>query len=122
MTCSFAAGPRSGPVYLPVARGRARIDSSELVEPLLKEIAFDLVGGEYQRFGVGQAGIAGAVQAAQELAPRGGQVVVAGQLRLAGQLVEGIQPGLRSVGFAERDGAVERDYRRGPDFDQHVVE
>src|SRR6516162_10877604 len=112
MACSFfATGPPSGPVYLPVARGRARIDSSELVEPLFEEVAFDLVCGEYQRFGVGEAGIAGAVQAAQELAPRGGEVVVTGQLRLAGQLVEGVQPGLRSVGFAQRDGAVERDHR-----------
>jgi hypothetical protein len=52
---------------LSVARGRARIDSSQLVEPVFEEVAFDLVFGEHQRFGKREAGVAGA---AQELAAR----------------------------------------------------
>jgi hypothetical protein len=68
---------------------------------VFEEVALDLVAGEHQRFLQREPGIVGAVQAAQELAARGGEVVVAGQLRLAGQLIQGVQPGLRPVGFAE---------------------
>ena len=87
-----------------VARGRARIDSSQLAEPAFEEVAFDLVLGEQEGFGVGEAGVAGAVQAAQELAARGGEVVVAGQLRFGTEFVQGVQPGLGPVGLTERRG------------------
>jgi hypothetical protein len=45
---------------------------------VFEEVAFDLVFGEHQRFLQPKAGVVGAVQAAQELAARGGEVVVAG--------------------------------------------
>jgi len=48
-------------------------------------VAFGGVAGEHQGLVVGEAGLAGAVEPAQVFRAGGGQVVVAGQLRLGGE-------------------------------------
>src|SRR5215468_9629284 len=85
-------------------------------------VAFGGVAGEYQGLVVGEAGLAGAVEPAQVFRAGGGQVVVAGQLRLGGEGVEGCQRGGGPAGLAEGDGAVEGHDGGGPDRDQLVVE
>ena len=48
-------------------------------------VAFGGVAGQQQGLVVGEAGLAGAVEPAQVFRAGGGQVVVAGQLRLGGE-------------------------------------
>src|SRR5262249_11146762 len=85
-------------------------------------VAFGGVAGEHQGLVVGEAGLAGAVELAQVFRAGGGQVVVAGQLRLGGEGVEGGQPGGGPAGLAEGDGAVKGHDGGGPDRGELVVE
>jgi hypothetical protein len=61
---------------LSLARGLAAC--VEFAEAVGEESSLGLIGDQHERLGVGQARGVGAVQAAQELGPRRGQVVIAG--------------------------------------------
>src|SRR5215471_19866621 len=85
-------------------------------------VAFGGVAGQQQGLVVGEAGLVEAAEPAEVFGAGGGQVVVAGQLRLGGEDVEGGQPGGGPAGLAEGDGAVKGHDGGGPDRDQLVVE
>src|SRR5215469_13640202 len=80
-----------------------------------EELAFGAVAGQEEGFVVGKAGLLVPVEAAEVFGPGGGQVVVARQLRFGREGVQGSQAGGGAVGFADGDGAVERDDRGRPD-------
>src|SRR6266567_9341852 len=94
----------------------------QFAEATGEEVSFDGVVCEQLGFVVSQPGVVGAVQAAQEFGAGRRQVVVDGELRFGGQLVEGGEPGLGSVSFADGDGAVEGHHGGWPDLGQLVVE
>src|SRR5215469_12300408 len=57
---------------------------AELGEPAGEEISLNRVAREHQGLVIGEAGVVGAVQAAQELGASRRQVVVSGELRVGG--------------------------------------
>src|SRR5215831_18537421 len=85
-------------------------------------VAFGCVAGQQQGLVVGEAGLVEAAEPAEVFGASGGQVVVADQLRLGGDGVEGGQPGGGPAGLAEGDGAVEGHDRGGPDRGELVVQ
>src|SRR5690349_10134235 len=120
MVRSPGCGARRGSpgLHYYVERRTAVIDrssSGQAVEAVGEVGAFDVIAGEQHRLLVGEPGLGDAAESAQELRPRGRQVVVSGQLRLGGQLVERGQSGVWSMGLAYGDCPVEGDDRGWPD-------
>src|SRR6478672_9400795 len=108
---SHSAAEAKGIFGLPSSaptRGRLAISAAtELRQPPLEQAPLGLVVDQCQRTAVGVAGLRGATEAAEQLAPRRVQVAVV----LEGEAIDDVEPRVGALLLGDRDGPAQLDDR-----------